>query len=57
VRLVVDSPEALEEARKLLVSVGLRPGTPYPKLRKFVQPIYGRDAVMDFRKWVREVRD
>lgn len=50
VRLVLTSEEELREARRLLEVVGLRPGKPFRKNSRFVQPIYGRSALDWFLK-------
>ena len=45
VRLVLTSEEELREARRLLEAVGLRPGKPFRKHSRFVQPVYGKIAL------------
>ena len=55
VRIVVDDQDALGEVQALLERVGLRPGTPYAKHQKIVQPVYGRGAVLAFREWRDEI--
>ncbi|MBI5851031.1 MAG: hypothetical protein HZB39_08375 [Planctomycetes bacterium] len=56
VRLVLDDLDELTEARRLLARMRLRPGRPYRKGRKWVQPIYGRRAVEAFGTDVEEPR-
>jgi len=50
VRLVLDSQAQLNQARRLLKSVGLEPGRPFSKHTRIVQPIYGQAAVAWFLK-------
>jgi hypothetical protein len=45
VRLILKSPEELDEAGRLLASVNLQPGRPFMKSRQYALPIYGRKAV------------
>jgi len=45
VRFVLDSSDELRAVRRLLQAVGLRPGRPFHKHRRLVQPVYGRAAV------------
>lgn len=47
VRFVVGSPGDLRVVRRLLEEVGLRPGRPFRKHGRLVQPVYGR-AVVDW---------
>lgn len=45
VRLVVDTPEELDEVRNALELVGFRLARPFLKAGRHVQPVYGADAV------------
>ncbi len=53
-RLVLEDLDELEEARRLLSRIRLKPGRPYRKGRKWVLPIYGREAVAAFAVEVEE---
>jgi hypothetical protein len=48
VRLVLRSEGELEEARELLVQTGFKPARPFRKVRRLIQPIYGKRAVEQF---------
>lgn len=45
VRFVVASPAELREVRALVQRLGFRPGMPFSKHNRIVQPVYGRAAV------------
>lgn len=44
-RIVVDSSSELAQVRRLLRTAGLTPAKAYRKRQKWVQPVYGREAV------------
>jgi hypothetical protein len=47
-RFVAYNETELREIRRLLVKIGVEPtGTPYQKRKHLVQPIYGRQAVIE----------
>jgi len=48
VRLVLTSEDELEEARHLLAKAGLTAGRPFAKHNRWVQPVYGKEAVEFF---------
>lgn len=52
IRLVANSERELAEFRRLIDAAGLKPGKPYPKENRWVQPIYGRQAMETFLAWV-----
>jgi hypothetical protein len=45
VRFVLDSEKNLQEVRRLLTAAGIRPGKPFRKHQRYVQPVYGRSTV------------
>jgi len=54
VRLVVKTPPELTQVRQLLRQIGFKPGKPFEKHRRIVQPIYGKAAVEWFLSASRE---
>ena len=48
VRLVLEDVAEVTDARRLLQRAGFGPGRPYCKGAKWIQPVYGRDAVERF---------
>ncbi|MBL8861469.1 MAG: hypothetical protein JNK02_05600 [Planctomycetes bacterium] len=54
VRLVLEDDGELDDARRLLDQAGFRPGKPYRKGLKWIQPVYGREAVERFIGRARE---
>lgn len=57
VRLVVTSQAELRRVRTLLKSVGLNAGKAFPKHARWVQPLYGAEAVQYFLKLLPSGRD
>lgn len=49
VRFVLDTESELKDVRRLLKAAGYKPGKPFEKHAKIVQPVYGRVAVEAFR--------
>lgn len=49
VRLVLRNDEDVQRTRRLIEQVGLKPGRPFLKSGRPVQPIYGKAAVDWFR--------
>ncbi|MDZ4771651.1 MAG: hypothetical protein SGI72_00815 [Planctomycetota bacterium] len=49
VRLVLHDVVELVEAQRLIERAGMRPGKPFHKRLCWIQPIYGREAVMRFK--------
>ena len=47
-RLILEDARELAEARRLLAAAGFRPGRPYRKGPRWVQPLYGHEAVARF---------
>lgn len=54
VRLSVKSLDDLEMVRRLLVESGFETGRPFRKQSRWVQPLYGRDAVERFLSLVQQ---
>lgn len=50
VRLVVETRAELAEVRTALRAMGLRPGRPFQKHTRFVQPVYGAEAAKWFAR-------
>ncbi len=50
VRIVLESQAEAEEVRQLAIRLGLRPGRRYRKGLRWVQPIYGFEAVRLIRE-------
>ena len=53
VRITLESKAEVAELQDHLRCVSLRPGKPYKKSHKWVQPIYGVDAVDSIKTWSR----
>ena len=45
IRFIATSRSELATVRRLLRRAGFQPGRPFPKGRRFAQPVYGRAAV------------
>ena len=45
-RIILESNEELARVRRLLRAAGLEPARPFAKRRQWIQPVYGRDAVL-----------
>ncbi len=56
VRFVLKSVQERNEVRDLLLEVGLKPGNPFEKHSRIVQPVYGRESVRKILSWVARVR-
>jgi hypothetical protein len=56
VRLVVPTRAELQKVRAALRQVGLEPGRPFVKHSRFVQPVYGAEALAWFRRIARSRR-
>ncbi len=52
IRLIAKSQRELTAMRRMIRQVDLRPGKPFPKHNQWVQPIYGRDAMVLFTTWL-----
>lgn len=52
IRLVAQTKRELALIRRLLRSVGLKPGKPFSKVNQWCQPIYGKSAVERFTQWI-----
>lgn len=50
VRLVAETRAVLTEVRAALRAVGLRPGRAFLKNGRYVQPVYGKDALEWFER-------
>jgi hypothetical protein len=51
VRLIARDDAELARIRRLLVQADIKPGSPYRKHSRIVQPVYGREAVERFLAW------
>lgn len=51
IRLVVKTQEETAMIRQLLQQVGLKGGKPFRKHSRWVQPIYGKKAMEQFKAW------
>jgi hypothetical protein len=47
VRFVLNTPDEVEQLQQLLRDAGFRPGKPFKKHSRLVQPVYGK-AVVDY---------
>ena len=47
-RLILEDAGELAEVQRLLATAGFRPGRPYRKGPRWVQPLYGHEAVARF---------
>jgi hypothetical protein len=45
VRIIVKTAEELRRLRACILLAGFKPGSPYKKRKRIVQPIYGKSAV------------
>ena len=54
VRFVLGSTDEVSEVEKLILDAGLRPGKVFVKNTQYVQPVYGRDAVLKIVSWADE---
>jgi len=45
VRLTADSEDELSRIRRLLETAGFKPGKPFRKHSRWIQPVYGRSVV------------
>jgi hypothetical protein len=48
IRFVAMSKKELATIRRLLKTAGFKPGNPFPKVHRYVQPVYGREATVRF---------
>lgn len=54
IRLVANTQRELRMIRQLLRQVELKGGNPFRKVNRWVQPIYGKEAMESFKKWLKE---
>ncbi len=54
IRFVVATKRQLAEIRRLLRRVGFKPGKPFQKHSRWVQPVYGRHVMQQFRSWMKQ---
>lgn len=54
IRFVAHSIDELNELCSNIQAVGLKSGRPFAKSRRWILPIYGREAIELFVKWVDE---
>ena len=57
VRLVAFSKRELADIRRAIRKAGLKPGKPFKKVERWVQPIYGKESMEQFVGWVEEFGD
>jgi len=55
IRLVAKTQREIAMLRRLLRRAGLKGGKPFKKHNRWVQPIYGKQAMDRFRMWLEEV--
>lgn len=54
VRLVAFSKAELGELRRAIRAAGLKPASPFLKVNRWIQPVYGRESMETFLAWVRK---
>lgn len=54
IRIVVESKSGVAPLARLCRQLELKPGKPYSKGERWVLPIYGREAVERFQKWIQK---
>ncbi len=54
IRLVAFTQRELRELRRAIRAAGLKPGKPFAKVNRWIQPIYGRDAMDQMVAWFDE---
>lgn len=54
IRLVANTKRELTELRRAIRQAGLKPGKAFAKVNRWVQPIYGLDALDRFVAWLDE---
>ncbi len=52
VRLVAEEQEELDDIRIALTRIGLKPGKPFAKGSRTIQPVYGKEAVDFFKAMI-----
>jgi len=57
IRLVANSKCELTILRRTIRDAGLKPGKPFAKVNRWVQPIYGRHAMERFLDWIDQYGD
>ncbi len=55
IRLIAQNKAELAIIRRLLRTVGLKPGKPYSKANQWCQPVYGKSAMETFSQWIDEL--
>jgi hypothetical protein len=54
IRLIARTKRDLAVIRRLLREVGLKAGKPFPKHSRWVQPVYGYEAMNQFKEWLKK---
>lgn len=54
VRLAADNKKELSEIKNLLIKTGLKPAKHFKKNNKYIQPIYGKEAVEKFQSLIKK---
>lgn len=49
VRFVAHSESELKQIRQALTNTGFKPGKPYRRFNQFIQPVYGKRTVENFK--------
>jgi len=57
IRFVAHTKRELAELRRAIRGAGLKPGKPFAKVNRWVQPVYGRDAMERFVAWFQSFGD
>ena len=56
IRIAADTLREIREIRKLLRQVDIQGGKPFKKHSRWIQPIYGKEEMREFKRWLREYR-
>jgi len=54
IRLAAFTRRELMELRSTIRAAGMKPGKPFAKANRWIQPIYGRQAAEQFVAWLRQ---
>ncbi len=57
VRIILKDEDEVAIVTRLLWKVGLAPGKPFRKSRRWAVPVYGQEAVTSLQAWGAELRD
>lgn len=56
VRFVLETQSELDQVRDLLMQAGFKPGKPFKKHSRIIQPVYGKRAVGFFQPLLRNTK-